>query len=252
MKSANTIAEQVSEGCGFYLGLKLQEAELQQVLDCVREQWLEKIKEQAPAHWQQFSERGIERYHELAHLLNHGATWPKAARILPQKTAGMIRKTSLMRNLERVYGHFEISDEDNVGREEIYWRLVRPNQSSDVGPLHADAWFWDLGHGQTPANTKRVKVWIALCCEPGLNGLRIVPESHKKQWKYHGEYRDGFSKPQIDEKEEDLNVQLVHTVPGDAIVFHDRLLHGGAVNKGSNTRVSMEFTMFVKECGVVA
>ena len=33
--------------------------------------------------------------------------------------------------------------------------------------------------------------------------------------------------------------------PGTVIIFNDKLLHGGVVNEGLQTRVSMEFTMFV-------
>ena len=29
-----------------------------------------------------------------------------------------------------------VSDEDNLGRPNIYWRLVRPGYAQDVGPLH--------------------------------------------------------------------------------------------------------------------
>jgi hypothetical protein len=53
-------------------------------------------------------------------------------------------------------------------------------------------------------------------------------------------------KPQIDEDENSLDAIIFDSKPGDAIVFHDRLLHGGAVG-GSSTRVSLEFTMFVKD-----
>ena len=113
-------------------------------------------------------------------------------------------------------------------------------------PLHADAWFWELGHGATPAGAARVKVWLAIVTEPGLSGLRIVSGSHRREWRFHGEHRHGFVKPQIDEDENELNPQLVPMSPGDAIVFNDRLLHGGAVNQGQKTRVSLEFTMFVK------
>lgn len=35
--------------------------------------------------------------------------------------------------------------------------------------------------------------------------------------------------------------------PGNAIVFHDRLLHGDAVNQGQYTYISLAFTMFVKK-----
>lgn len=242
----DAISGELEERSGYYLGLSFLDHELSMVRELIRAQWLDNIKLHVPGHWEKFSNLSITRYHEFSHLLDHTALWPKINRILPHSAVELIRATSIIKKLQDVYGDFTISDEENVGREEIYWRLVRPNQPSDVGPLHADAWFWELDHGLTPEGVKRVKVWIALYCEPGLNGLRVVPESQKKNWKYHGEYRDGFSKPQIDEDESTLNVQLANTKPGDAVVFNDKLLHGGALNNGQFTRVSIEFTLFVK------
>lgn len=240
------VIDRLEKDRGYYLGFFFQENELACVQTWVRNQWLENIKLHSPENLEKFSNLAITHYHELSHLIDHASAWPKINRILPKEAIDYIRSTSLIASLEDVYGHFEISDEEKVGREEIYCRLVRPNQPADVGPLHADAWFWELDHGATPSGVKRVKVWVALYCEPGLNGLRVVPNSQKRNWKYHGEYRDGFSKPQIDEDEATLPVQLLHTNSGDAIVFHDRLLHGGVINRGMCTRVSLEFTMFVK------
>ena len=77
------------------------------------------------------------------------------------------------------------------------------------------------------------------------NGLRLVPGSQKREWRYHGVERDGKVKPVLDEREEELGLQLVPTNAGNAIAFNDRLLHGGALNLGSETRVSAEFTMLV-------
>lgn len=188
----------------------------------------------------------MERYHELANRLDHGSVWLKSARVLPQAAIDKIRKMSLFKKLESVYGKFDMADEENVGREGIYWRLVRPNEPADIGPLHADAWFWALGHGITPPGFRRVKVWVAIYCEPGKSGLRIVPNSHQKRWPYWSEERHGFMKPCFDEAMVDLPIKLAMTAPGKAIVFSDLLLHGGAVNTGYRTRVSVEFTMFVR------
>lgn len=242
----DTLQDQLENGIGYYLGLSFSENELQVLRTLVENHWLENIKQVTPMHIDKFSERGMERYHELSHLLDHTSLWTKKNRILPQVSVDFIRSSSLIKKLENIYGDFKISDEENVGREEIYWRLVRPHKPTDMGPIHADAWFWELGHGVTPRNVKRVKVWIALFCEPGLNGLCLVPESQKQAWKYHGESRHGFVKPQIDEDITKLSLELVYTKPGNSIVFNDKLLHGGALNKGTKTRVSMEFTMFVK------
>lgn len=237
---------EIENGLGYCLELSFQKDELNLVRSLIEAQWIENLKRVAPEYVEQFLKCGIVNYHTLAHLIDHAAAWPKINRILPKNAIDFIRTTSLLKSLGDIYGDFVISDEENIGHEEMYWRLVRPNQTSDVGPLHADAWFWELDHGSTPANVKRVKVWIAIYCEPGMNGLRVVPDSQKRRWRYHGEYRDGFSKPQIDEDEATLPIKLIHTQPGDAIVFNDLLLHGGAINKGEQTRVSLEFTLFVK------
>jgi ectoine hydroxylase-related dioxygenase (phytanoyl-CoA dioxygenase family) len=118
--------------------------------------------------------------------------------------------------------------------------------ASDTGPVHADRWFWDLGHGATPPGVERVKVWVAVVTEPGLSGLRVLRGSHLREWRYHGEPRDGFVKPAIDEDVDALGLDLVRTEPGDAVVFNDALLHGGGESLGAWTRVSFEMTMFVR------
>jgi len=220
--------------------------ELAMVSSLVEDQWRARLRVVAPAHADRFERLGIERYHEVAELVEHASVWPKAVRILPAAAVDSIRATSLFERLESEFGPFEVSDEEGLGREEIYWRLVRPQQGSDMGPLHADRWFWELGHGRTPEARQRVKVWVAIVCEPGLSGLRLVRGSHLREWRYHGEMRDGMMKPQIDEDVDSLGAELVRTRPGDAVVFHDGLLHGGAPNRGTLTRVSFEFTMFVR------
>lgn len=242
------VNDTLENGCGYYLDFHFSQDELQQILSFVHEQWIDKIKQTSSEHWKRFSEVGIARYHELAHLLDHATTWPKEARIFPKQAVEKIRKMSLIKKLEEEYGPIEIVDEENVGYEEMDWRLVRPNEPSDVGPFHADIWFSELGHGVHPSGDKKaIKVWVALCCEPGLNGLKVVPDSQKKRWRYHGELRHGFVKPQIDEDEASLPAILLNTAPGDVVVFHDGLLHAGAINRGQYTRVSMEFMAFVKK-----
>lgn len=244
--AVNAAEEEIEAGKGYYLGISLGKDELNLMRSLIEAHWLKNIEIAAPTALQKFSEIGMTRYHELSHCIDHTSLWTKKNRILPQEAVTLIRSMPFFKSLKEIYGDFKISAEEGVENEEIYWRLVRPSQSSDMGPLHADAWFWELDHGKTPPDVTRIKVWIAIYCDPGLNGLRVVPHSQKKNWKYHGEYRDGFSKPQIDEDESTLPVMLVDTKPGDAIVFHDRLLHGGALNKSENTRVSVEFTLFVK------
>ena len=188
----------------------------------------------------------MERYHEASYLLDHNTVWPKNVRILSKEAVSEIRKMDFLGELEKSFGPFEISDEENVGHEEVYWRLVRPNAKNDIAPIHADGWFWAIGHGITPDNTTRVKVWISIYVEPRLNGFVYVPGSHLKEWPYRREIKSGVYKPVIDLSEDSLNTLLFESAPGDTIIFHDKLLHSGAINKGKYTRVSLEFTMFVK------
>ena len=72
-------------------------------------------------------------------------------------------KTRFFQELNSQFKWFEITDEENIGFSEIYFRLCRPKPFKDVGPLHADAWFWELGHGEMPKvsfETQRVKFWF--------------------------------------------------------------------------------------------
>lgn len=241
----NFFADFNSEKKGFSLDLKLTPIELFQLRDLISEQWLDVIHNRAVSLVNQFKKNGMENYHMLSHLLPHRELWTKSARILPKKSVEIIYQLPFFYKLKTFFGEFTISDEENFGYEEIYWRLVRPNEPGDVGPMHADYWFWELGHGATPEKKQRVKIWIPIFCEPGLNGLGIVPGSHVRDWKYMAEKRDGFFKPQFDQSQVDLPMILPKTNPGETIIFNDKLLHKGVLNKGSKTRVSLEFTMFV-------
>src|SRR5207237_1422761 len=75
-----------------------------------------------------------------------------------------------------------------ISHDELNWRVVRPNQPTDVGPIHADKWFWDAGYGygSMPAGYDRVKIWIGVYTEPGVKGLTVKPDSHRSNhWAGH-------------------------------------------------------------------
>lgn len=241
---SSPIKAAVDGDSGFFTGLSVKSEEVQLIKGLI----IDHLKELANKSDRntlslENSPADLEKWFEI---IEHKEIAKKESRIFSKNLLNTIRGISLFDHLKSEYGEFQISDEENIGHEEIYFRVVRPGIKTDIGPIHADTWFWDLGHGITPPGVKRVKVWMAICSEPGYNGLLVVPGSHKKAWKYHGELRDGFVKPQIDEDESNLNTYLVETAPGDAIVFNDRLLHGGVLNRGKSIRVSIEFTMFVK------
>lgn len=245
MSSRNTLANEVCGEYGFSR-FTISDPDLQLLRNLIFRQFNERIACLDPSLSGEFADISLDMYHEKAHLFDHKKAWPKKARLLPMGSIKQIRALSFFSFLESELGVFQISDEENLGYENIYWRLVRPNFPSDVGPLHADQWFWELGHGTTPPNVKRIKVWIAIYCEKGKGGFRFLRGSHLREWPYRGVMKDGIMKPEIEFSEKDLDLEVFQSAPGDGIVFNDKLLHGGLVG-GTKTRVSVEFTMFTSK-----
>jgi hypothetical protein len=235
---------------GFSTDLCLSVAELQLFRQAIDAQWLSAIAEKYPEHVEQFRQHGLANYHKFADLVDHQMLWSKEHRLLPQQDVEKIKQLPFMVQLRDVFGRFSISDVvyGNTiieGRQEIYWRIVRPNAASDVGPFHADKWFHNVlgeGYGMFPPGVVTVKIWIPIYCEPGKSGLIVVPDSHNRDWRYEYVEKGGFPKPEIQEDVAPLGV-LVPTEPGTLLMFNERMLHGGALNRGDMTRVSAEITM---------
>lgn len=193
---------------------------------------------------------GIDQYHMFASNLDHSAIWPKSVRILPPATAAWFVKTEFYKQLAEEFDIISISDEDNMGWPNLYWRLVRPNKPDDIGPLHRDSWFWKLNDNfpKPMAKHHRVKVWIPIVTEPGKNGLMVEEASHTRDdIEWSGEPRHGINKPVLLTELNLLHPILLELSEGNSIIFHDDLVHGGSLNRGKCTRVSLEFTLLVKE-----
>jgi hypothetical protein len=250
------IAKAVMDAPGFSTDMALTGEELLLFRTEIEKQWLDTLYRECPEYASQFAERGIHRYHELSHLIDHTKIWNKSNRCLPQEVVKTLKKKKFFSDLTAIFGHFAISDiayDDKTvsGQEEIYWRLVRPNVPTDVGPLHADSWFHEiLGmKGKAfPEDAFTLKIWIPVYCEPGKNGLLLVPDSHKRTWRHSMKMVDNIPKPVF---EDQADAVLINTPPGNMLIFHENMLHGGALNVGNQTRVSTEITMvFEKELNI--
>lgn len=244
----NQILAEVIDKTGFSTSMSLSDRELALFRDAIEVQWLQTIKREYPEYAERFAELGIARYHELSHLVDHNRIWNKSNRCLPQDVVKAIKKLYFFSELKAVFGEFIISDvayDDQTvsGQEEIYWRLVRPNTPSDVGPLHADQWFHEIlgmSGKAFPKGSFTIKIWIPIYCEPGKNGLMMVPDSHKRSWKHSMQIVNNIPKPVFQDQAEAI---LINTPPGNMLIFHEQTLHGGALNNGNETRVSTEITM---------
>lgn len=138
-----------------------------------------------------------------------------------------------------------ITDEEGLGYGNVYWRMVRANKAEDVGPIHADSWFWDLGHGSIPSEYERIKIWLPLVQDNTEPSLIILPGSHQKEYTYsYFEDKNGKKKPLFSASAIAHDLIPAPINVGECIVFNDRLLHGGR-STGVN-RISLEWTLAVK------
>lgn len=230
-------------GEGYALGLRFTPAELEELRSIVTNRWLGVLQEICPELVPEFKELGLAYYHKLSHKIEHSKIWGKSARMLPKvETDKILQMDFFKKVLPSVLGSYDIADFEGRGFEELTWRLVRPNEPQDIGPIHKDVWFTDLANNQFPETKDRVTIWTSLYTEPGLSGLLVVPWSQDKEFPFHIEERFGLQKPVLDVRDEDLDIEICETVPGDVIMFNPRMLHGGALNRGTKCRVSLELT----------
>lgn len=172
----------------------------------------------------------------------------KETRLLSHGAIKTLRDFGVFENLANNLNNttFKITDEECFGREEIYWRYVRPNSITDVGPLHADGWFWNLNREwkMPTGTTKRLKVWAPIQVDRNLSGLKVIPGSHTRPQDFPFDITRSGSKwkPAIVQPIRS-EAELISISPGDAIIFDDLLIHGGAVTRGGRPRVSIEFTV---------
>jgi hypothetical protein len=244
------ILDGVEGPLGYWLGAGFNKEEVTQLCSFVEEGFLRNIERVAQSELGHFVKSGLGNYHTQSHRLDHATAWPRHVRLLGNGGIGFVHESGLFKRLCHEFGKPIISNEIESNEPEIVWRLVRPGEASDVGPLHADSWFWEINGWPVPLGHRCVKVWVLLVGVEGCGGLRVVPGSHRdKNWDFGMENRNGMKKPTFDESEVDARAVNLGTRPGDAAVFSYDLLHGGFVSCGDQSRVSIEFTLFVPEGG---
>lgn len=241
---------------GFSQKMKLGASELKIIRELVEKQYIGVIQEIYPEQQEIFAEFGPDRYHELSNRIDHCATWPKKTRCLEQTSCEVIKTLPFWKQLVNDFGSFitgRVVYEKDIewDRDEMYWRIVRPGEPTDVGTLHADKWFHDtmkIRERVFPKDAHALKIWIPLYCEPGKNGLAIVPNSHNEleKWRYESVEIENTSKPRLLCDESKVVTELLETPPGNIVIFNQDLVHVGAFNQGSTTRISLEITLIVE------
>jgi hypothetical protein len=231
--------------------VSLAPAELTELRRLTIDSWLGIIRKAAPETVPQFEKAGIEQYHRLSHLVDHASIWTTMARTFDQAAVEVIHSFSLFDIFDRALPSYRVTSSmppyGDLGRPRINWRLVRPGDGTDIGPVHADYWFDAVldNWSDRPGELVRLKVWIAICLEAAVTGFAYVPGSHLKQYPFDKiRLADGAYKPDLRESELDRPLETLDTPPGTAVLFNYNLVHRGAnSSEATRTRVSMEFTL---------
>lgn len=197
------------------------------------------------AHLSNFSDElkiNLSNYHDTNFGKHHHHRLTKAHRLFAKMDLEVVKQAVLSFPNLSIFSDAKITNEEKQLGEEIYWRIVRPDETG-VGNIHADKWFWDLGVGQCDPNMERVKIWVGLIHDRSCGGLEFAPGSHLLNYPY-GFSDDGNKKrPFLDIPTTQVpEFENVGTTRGIIVAFNDRLLHRGVVSK-FNTRVSFEFTL---------
>lgn len=120
------------------------------------------------------------------------------------------------------------------------FRLVRPQKKQDGGVEHIDAYSTDLKSFFT--------IWIPLVGHGKKYTLKVAPKSHlilknSNDYKKNNKYVSRAFKRDYIKKFQFIRPNLKI---GQAIIHHPNTIHGGNVNLGKFTRVSLEIRFFDK------
>jgi len=187
-------------------------------------------------------------YEKHSNKINHSKIFEKKNRILSLKDANKVISSSMfVKKLKIFFPEMIITDEENLGYPNIYWRLVRPYPFKDAGLMHKDKWFWDLGNVRiNEKKFQRLKLWISLDGNCRNLGFKFVPGSAGINYNYSSERRNNILKPKFDESVlKKKHIKSLNGSKGTFIIFHDEMLHGGNILKNSCCRVSIEFTFLI-------
>lgn len=220
--------------------------EVRAIQDIIKQHVVETAYELSPRTADAIASTELDRYHLISGELDHSKLLSKRGRILPKAAVDKIKEMSFFDYIRRAVGTFYLSDEENIGHEQICFRIVRPNRREDVGSLHRDSWFWDYYGFHTPAGIGRGKAWVAVCGEPGLAGLLLAPGSQKIPAPYHTETVNGKLAFVPDFGIDSIGLARYCGGLGEPIMFNYDTLHVGSLNRAELCRVSFEITVMFK------
>ena len=125
------------------------------------------------------------------------------------------------------------------------YRIARPisTNNKDVAGVHIDLHFG----GKIRTNNKAMLTfWTPLTGFSNKYTLRIAPYSHKHYWPVSSISKQKKYITPVFKKNYKFPYKFYrpNLKIGEVLIFHPNLLHGGSLNNGKNTRVSLDFRIF--------
>ena len=257
----------LEEQDGYAVPFILPKEDLKKIRELLSEHLRERLKKTHSEKENIFCDIEIHKYHQISDSLNHQELMKMTNRELSNEAVKTIQKMSFFKAIMEWFQNATI--EDPLGYR-VNFRITRPGKEADTFPAHADAWYFSnyeklagstlayeedggarlvwIKDENNPLNFKVVHVWIPIYCEPGLNGIKVAPGSQLRQWKKKkvasSRYVTTFPKYELDESEK-LELKLLKTEPGEVLLFHDKLLHQGAINRGNESRIALLFNIHI-------
>ena len=185
-------------------------------------------------------------YHKVVDADLHGQLWPKKERIFSEQFLKSEMINDWLRRIKKLANKREILDIEGIGYPEIYFRLVRPNESEDISGIHTDGAFYSITNKLSESKWERwLKVWVPLYFEPEHNTLAFARGSNKEKYRFDIKNDLDKKRPLFAKINHEKSLNWVKPINeiGEIVLFSPRTLHC-AYNKSSNlTRISFEFAI---------
>ncbi|MGE3866574.1 MAG: phytanoyl-CoA dioxygenase family protein [Hyphomonadaceae bacterium] len=230
---------------GLHQGPAFKAAELERLKAIIKAHMIETAKAVSPGAVAALEATALDAFHTVEGY-DHPRMLAKRGRILPDEAVQEIKAMSFFEYVREAFGDFYLADEEDVGHEQVTFRLVRPNKQSDVGSLHRDAWFWDHYGTPCPPGVHRTKVWMGVCVDGAANGLRLAPGSHRLAAPYRVDQSGAKVAFVPDFDIARIGLRQFAGKPGDTILFNYHTLHVGSLNRADQSRVSIETTIMYR------
>lgn len=178
-------------------------------------------------------------------LLNPGTRY---INISKKKILSKSNKKKILALMNKFWGHEEnlifwvgSAIKKQVKLNAAGFRVVRPEKKGDGGTEHIDAYSKDSKAFFT--------LWIPLIGFNQKYTLKIAPKSHlsNHELKNYKKEKKYISRSFKDKYVKKFNFIRPKLKIGQALIHHPNLIHGGNMNLGNHTRISIEVRFFDKK-----